>query len=87
MFRRLPLRFTLFTKIIFALVNVNTDNYLPGRVFAAGTIQWAWGLDDFGGNAAIGPALRPNISNPDVEIVTENILRCLKDGGTYCGEN
>jgi hypothetical protein len=39
-------------------------------VFAAGTIQWAWGLDDF--NA---PALRPSRLDPAAATITRNVLR------------
>lgn len=38
-------------------------------VFAAGTIQWAWGLDDW--NA---PALRPSRLNPAARRITRNLL-------------
>lgn len=55
------------------------------RVFAAGTIQWAWGLDEFGANAMHGPVWHANHYNPDVEVVTKNILTCLRDGGAACG--
>lgn len=52
------------------------------RVFAAGTVQWSWGVDNFGGVGI--PILHPDRSNSDVEVVTRNILLCLKDGGTAC---
>jgi len=38
-------------------------------VFAAGTMQWSWGLDDWG-----APKLRPAIRNPDIEKITKNLL-------------
>ncbi|BAZ42139.1 Ig domain protein group 1 domain protein [Calothrix sp. NIES-4101] len=38
-------------------------------VFATGTIQWSWGLDNF--NA---PQLRPGLLNQDAQIITRNIL-------------
>jgi hypothetical protein len=38
-------------------------------VFAAGTIQWSWGLDDF--NA---PELRLSSMNPGVQQITRNVL-------------
>ncbi|HTL63189.1 MAG TPA: N,N-dimethylformamidase beta subunit family domain-containing protein [Nitrospira sp.] len=38
-------------------------------VFAAGTIQWSWGLDDFN-----VPALRPSRLNPKVQQITSNVL-------------
>jgi hypothetical protein len=41
-------------------------------VFAAGTMQWAWGLDDF--NA---PALRPARSSAAAQCVTRNLLAQL----------
>ena len=41
-------------------------------VFAAGTIQWSWGLDDWG-----APALRPVVSHPDVRRVTANLMQAF----------
>lgn len=38
-------------------------------VFAAGTIQWSWGLDDFN-----VPSLRVSSLNPSVQQITHNIL-------------
>jgi hypothetical protein len=38
-------------------------------VFATGSIQWSWGLDDY--NA---PKLRPSVLNPDAQAITRNIL-------------
>ena len=38
-------------------------------VFAAGTMQWSWGLDDWG-----APALRPARRHPDIEGITKNVL-------------
>ncbi|WP_066426776.1 N,N-dimethylformamidase beta subunit family domain-containing protein [Anabaena sp. 4-3] len=38
-------------------------------VFATGSMQWSWGLDDY--NA---PKLRPSLLNPDAEAITNNIL-------------
>jgi hypothetical protein len=38
-------------------------------VFAAGTMQWAWGLDGWG-----APALRPVGPHPDVQRITKNLL-------------
>lgn len=38
-------------------------------VFAAGTNQWSWGLDDWGATE-----LRPAAGSPDVERVTRNVL-------------
>jgi hypothetical protein len=62
----------------------------PGgsTVFAAGTMQWAWGLDDF--NA---PVLRPSRLHPAVQQMTRNVLaRLIRDifptadvGGPYRG--
>jgi hypothetical protein len=54
------------------------------RVFAAGTVQWAWGVNSFGGETGVIPLLHPNRYNPDVEVVTRNILSCLKNGGAAC---
>lgn len=42
-------------------------------VFAAGTIQWSWGLDDF--NA---PNLRVSSINPQVQQMTRNVLERLR---------
>jgi hypothetical protein len=45
-------------------------------VFAAGTMQWSWGLDGWG-----TPALRPVGPHPDVELITRNLLaRFLGNG-------
>jgi hypothetical protein len=41
-------------------------------VFATGSIQWAWGLDDL--NA---PSLRPSRLNPAAQQITRNVLRRL----------
>ncbi|GAX41613.1 Ig domain protein group 1 domain protein [Tolypothrix sp. NIES-4075] len=38
-------------------------------VFATGTMQWSWGLDDY--NA---PQLRPSVTSPDAQAITRNIL-------------
>ncbi|BAZ28103.1 Ig domain protein group 1 domain protein [Cylindrospermum sp. NIES-4074] len=39
------------------------------KVFATGSMQWSWGLDDF--NA---PRLRPSVLNNDAQAMTRNIL-------------
>lgn len=57
------------------------------RVFATGTIQWAWGLDKYGADTTYGPAWHANLYNADVEVVTRNVLACLKNGGVACGGN
>ena len=44
-------------------------------VFAAGTNQWAWGLDDWG-----APALRPAAADPGVERITRNVLEAFLRG-------
>ena len=44
-------------------------------VFAAGTIQWSWGLDDF--NA---PELRRSSLNPSVDQITRNVLARFRRG-------
>jgi N,N-dimethylformamidase beta subunit-like protein len=41
-------------------------------VFAAGTMQWSWGLDDWG-----SPQRRPKVGNPDVDRITRNVLRAF----------
>jgi hypothetical protein len=40
-----------------------------GMVFATGSMQWTWGLDDY--NA---PQLRPSVLSPDAQAITHNIL-------------
>ncbi|HEX2055644.1 MAG TPA: N,N-dimethylformamidase beta subunit family domain-containing protein, partial [Nitrospiraceae bacterium] len=44
-------------------------------VFAAGTIQWSWGLDDF--NA---PQLRQSSLSPQAQQITRNVLARLTGG-------
>jgi len=41
-------------------------------VFSTGTMQWSWGLDDWG-----APRLRPKRSHPDVERITRNVLKAF----------
>ncbi len=38
-------------------------------VFATGSMQWSWGLDDY--NA---PQLRPSVFSPDAQAITRNVL-------------
>jgi hypothetical protein len=46
-------------------------------VFATGTMQWSWGLDDWG-----APALHPRRRHPDAERITRNVLAAfLRDRG------
>ena len=45
-------------------------------VFATGTMQWSWGLDDWG-----APALHPRYRHPDAERITKNVLEALSRGG------
>ncbi len=40
------------------------------QVFATGSMQWAWGLDDFN-----SPKLRPSVLNPKAIQVTQNVLK------------
>jgi hypothetical protein len=40
-----------------------------GTVFATGSIQWSWGLDDY--NA---PQIRPSLVRADAEAITRNVL-------------
>jgi hypothetical protein len=54
------------------------------RVFAAGTIEWGLGLNNFGADSSIGPVLHIPYYDPRVEGVTRNILACLRDGGEAC---
>ena len=41
------------------------------QVFATGSVQWAWGLDD----DYFSPALRPSVLNPAAQQMTKNILK------------
>ena len=41
-------------------------------VFSTGTMQWSWGLDDWG-----APRLRPKRSHPDAERITRNVLKAF----------
>ncbi|WP_447976702.1 N,N-dimethylformamidase beta subunit family domain-containing protein [Candidatus Nitrospira bockiana] len=53
----------------------NTTTYTTGRgnvVFAAGTIQWSWGLDDYH-----APTLRSSIVSETARQVTRNVLARL----------
>ena len=45
-----------------------------GSVFAVGSIQWSWGLDDY--NA---PALRTAVSSPEAQMLTSNVLAAFID--------
>ncbi len=45
-------------------------------VFAAGTIQWSWALDDFN-----VPTLRATRNNPAAQQLTRNILRSFISSG------
>lgn len=44
-------------------------------IFAAGTVQWSWGLDDWG-----APGLRPARRHPDAERITLNVIGALGGG-------
>ena len=41
-------------------------------VFSTGTMQWSWGLDDWG-----APRLRPKRSHRDAERITRNVLEAF----------
>lgn len=43
-------------------------------VFATGSMQWSWGLDDY--NA---PQLRPSVLSPDAQAITRNVLDRMID--------
>ncbi|MGH7681468.1 MAG: N,N-dimethylformamidase beta subunit family domain-containing protein [Candidatus Eiseniibacteriota bacterium] len=45
-------------------------------VFATGTMQWSWGLDDWG-----APALHPACRHADAERITKNVLEAFSRGG------
>jgi hypothetical protein len=57
-----------------------TRNGNNARVFAAGTVQWSWGLDNFNADSAIGPVIRDPYRKQDAEIITTNVLGCLING-------
>jgi hypothetical protein len=63
---------------------INNGDDGGARVFAAGTIEWGLGLNDFGADPSIGPVLHIPYYDPRVEGVTRNILACLRDGGEAC---
>ncbi len=42
------------------------------KVFATGSIQWSWGVDDFN-----TPALRPSVYSPAAQQITRNVLNLL----------
>jgi len=49
----------------------------PSRalVFATGTIQWSWGLDDF---RVPGSHPRPSVLSPDAQQITRNVLEAFR---------
>jgi len=64
------------------------------QVFAAGTNQWSWGLDNFNtGGTNNGPAARPAVASSTVQQITTNILnrfaysasQITAGGATYNG--
>ena len=59
-------------------------------VFATGTIQWSWGLDDYNADSSVGPVLRPSRLNSDAQQITRNVLdvfsrRVIFVNGSYSG--
>jgi hypothetical protein len=44
-------------------------------VFSTGSMQWSWGLDDWG-----APRLRPKRSHPDLQRITRNVLKAFFRG-------
>jgi hypothetical protein len=54
------------------------------RVFAAGTVEWGLGLDNFGADSNVGPVIHDPYYDPRVEVTTRRILNCLKNGGAAC---
>ncbi len=50
------------------------------RVFGAGTIQWAWGLDNFNADAGVGPVFRGQYQRDTSQIITSTIFSCLING-------
>jgi hypothetical protein len=58
------------------LAHITTYTLANGAtVFAAGTIQWSWGLDDFN-----VPELRVSSLNPSVQQITRNVLARFRRG-------
>jgi hypothetical protein len=57
-----------------------TSYTLPSgtTVFAAGTIQWSWGLDDFN-----VPTLRKSSVNQNVQQITRNVLARFRQGSAH----
>ncbi len=54
-----------------------TNNSNNAHVFAAGTIQWAWGLDNWGADPALGVVLRPQYQREEAQVLTSNVLSCI----------
>jgi len=58
-----------------------TRNNNTARVFATGTIQWAWGLDNYNADLNIGPVVyHLPYQKTDAQILTTNVLNCLING-------
>ncbi|MFQ4143010.1 N,N-dimethylformamidase beta subunit family domain-containing protein [Chlorogloeopsis sp. ULAP02] len=55
-------------RIRYADITVYTTNS-GATVFATGSIQWSWGLDDYN-----VPKLRPSVLNNDAQVITGNVL-------------
>jgi hypothetical protein len=61
----------------------NMTWYSAGRafVFATGSMQWAWGLDDYNTPNAVGsPNLRPAFSSAAAQTLTANVLAAFANG-------
>ncbi len=56
-------------------------NSNSSKVFASGTIQWSWGLDNFGTDTAF--PFRAPYENSNARRLTSNVLSCLINGN--CG--
>ncbi|BAZ69640.1 Ig domain protein group 1 domain protein [Fischerella sp. NIES-4106] len=66
--------------IRYADMTVYTTNS-GATVFATGSMQWSWGLDDYN-----VPQLRPSVLNADAQIMTRNILAQMLKQGTLNSE-
>jgi hypothetical protein len=56
------------------VASVSNSSYYRkgGMVFAAGTVNWAWGVDDW---------RLPGLVDPRIQRVTANVLRAFRQGG------
>lgn len=55
------------------------------RVFATGSMQWAWGLDDYNANATLGPVLRTSRLSGSAQQITRNVLDNFRGSARVVG--